>query len=228
MPKAKAKKRAPKKKVDPNRPKRPASSFMFFANAERPGLRAANPKMAVTDIAKKLGEMWRELSEVNRAPFEAKAAVDRQRYKDAMVNYTPPPVSSSSSSSSSDDHHHRRKKKAKKTKKPKRKPKKKAKDPNKPKRGMSSFMYFANAKRNEVRQAHPELKITEVGKRLGVMWNELDDAAKKPYIDLAEADKNRYRDEMKTYTPPPVVSSSSSSSSSSTSSSSSSYSSSSD
>jgi hypothetical protein len=56
---------------------------------------------------------------------------------------------------------------------------KKKKDPNKPKRAMSSFMFFANAKRPEVRSAHPDLKITEVGKKLGEMWKQLEDTEKK-------------------------------------------------
>lgn len=70
--------------------------------------------------------------------------------------------------------------------KEKKKLKRKKKDPLRPKRAMSSFMFFANAKRQEVRSANPELKITDVGKKLGEMWKELSDDEKKvrSYIPL--------------------------------------------
>ena len=48
----------------------------------------------------------------------------------------------------------------------------KKKDPLKPKKALSSFMFFANAKRPELRKEDPSLKITEIGKKLGVMWKE--------------------------------------------------------
>jgi len=62
-----------------------------------------------------------------------------------------------------------------KTGKRKNKKGKKKKDPNKPKRSMSSFMFFANAKRPEVRAAHPDMKITDVGKKLGELWKAFDE-----------------------------------------------------
>jgi hypothetical protein len=62
----------------------------------------------------------------------------------------------------------------------------KKKDPNKPKRAMSSFMFFANEKRQQVRDTNPDLKITEVGKRLGEMWKELSDGDKKVRLNIFE------------------------------------------
>lgn len=64
----------------------------------------------------------------------------------------------------------------------KRKTKKGKRDPNKPKRSMSSFMFFANEKRAEVRQQHPELKITEIGKKLGELWAALPEEQKKVFM----------------------------------------------
>ena len=61
----------------------------------------------------------------------------------------------------------------------KRKKSTKKKDPKKPKRAMSSFMFFANDKRKEVLQAEPSLKITDVGRKLGVLWKELSADDKK-------------------------------------------------
>ena len=88
---------------------------------------------------------------------------DAERYAREMEGYQPPEESSSSDEAEPDN---KKRKKAKK-------------DPNKPKRGMSSFMYFANEKRSEVRDKFPGLKVTEIGKKLSEMWKELPEEEKK-------------------------------------------------
>ena len=86
----------------------------------------------------------------------------------------------------------------------KKRKKRKEKDSNAPKRGMSAFLFFSNAKRAEVtaelKAANPDLKgVAEVGKRLGEMWKELSDEAKQPYNEQAAADKERYEREQAAY-----------------------------
>lgn len=49
------------------------------------------------------------------------------------------------------------------------------------KRPLSGYMKFVKAKRAEVVKAHPSLKVTEVGKKLGEMWRGLSDAEKAKY-----------------------------------------------
>ena len=50
-------------KKDKNAPKRAQSAFMIFMNEHREQIKRDNPGIAFTDIAKKRGEMWRELSD---------------------------------------------------------------------------------------------------------------------------------------------------------------------
>jgi len=69
---------------------------------------------------------------------------------------------------------------------------KRKKDPNAPKRGLSAYMFFANAQRDKVREENPGIKFGEVGKLLGEKWKELTDKEKKPYEAQAAADKERY------------------------------------
>lgn len=38
-------------------------------------------------VGKVLGERWKALNEKQRAPYEAKAATDKQRYEDEKANY---------------------------------------------------------------------------------------------------------------------------------------------
>jgi len=111
----KRKSKKSKKKKDPKKPKRAMSSFMFFANDKRNEVRAANPDLKITEVGKKLGEMWKSLIDSDKKKYEEQAAQDKERYSKAMEGYTPP----SDDSESEDD----RKKKRRKTK-PKRDPKK--------------------------------------------------------------------------------------------------------
>lgn len=62
-----------------------------------------------------------------------------------------------------------------------RKRRKKAKDPNRPKRALSSFMFFATEKRSEVTKEFPDLKVTEVGKKLADKWRALSAEEKKVF-----------------------------------------------
>lgn len=76
------------------------------------------------------------------------------------------------------------------------------KDPAAPKRGCSSYIFFCNDKRAEVKEANPDMKGTEVTKELGRIWREeTSDKQKKKYSKQATADKKRYLEEMKNYTP---------------------------
>ena len=81
---------------------------------------------------------------------------------------------------------------------------KKNKDKNAPKRPRSSFMFFMSAKRPELKEAHPDwIQQPLFAKELGKLWDKMSDEEKKPYNDLMEEDKKRYKNEMKNYVPPP-------------------------
>jgi hypothetical protein len=76
---------------------------------------------------------------------------------------------------------------------------KKSKDPNKPKRALSAYMFFANEYRETVKEENPGLSFGEIGKKLGETWKAMSDESKKPYNDKAAQDKERYTREMKNY-----------------------------
>eukprot|EP01117_Protostelium_nocturnum_P011167 TRINITY_DN4056_c0_g1_i1.p1 TRINITY_DN4056_c0_g1~~TRINITY_DN4056_c0_g1_i1.p1 ORF type:complete len:207 (+),score=87.30 TRINITY_DN4056_c0_g1_i1:111-731(+) len=193
--------RKSKSKKDPLKPKRGMSSFMFFANDKRAEVRTANPSLKITEVGRKLGEMWKELTPEEKKKYEDLSSKDSERYQEAMKGYTKP---ESDSDSSDDD-----------SSKKKRKKNKEKKDPNRPKRAMSSFMFFANEKRAEVKAKYPDLKVTEIGKKLAELWKELDADEKKKYSDIADSDRERYRNAISTYNPNTSVAASSSSSESS-------------
>merc|ERR1739841_444886 len=44
----------------------------------------------------------------------------------------------------------------------------------------------------KVVKSNPDLKVTEVGKKLGELWRAMSDSEKAPYVKKADADKIRY------------------------------------
>ena len=81
------------------------------------------------------------------------------------------------------------------------------KDPNKPKRAKSAYLYYCEEHRNKVitklrnNKTVPKGKImVETSKKLGSMWQNLDEKARAPFAQKASVDKERYVDEMEQYT----------------------------
>lgn len=88
-----------KKDKDDNKPKRAGTAFMMWLNETREQIKRDHPGIKVTDIAKKGGEMWRELKD--KSIWEEKAAKDKERYASEMKNYKPSGDGESSSGKSS-------------------------------------------------------------------------------------------------------------------------------
>ncbi|KAL6939669.1 Non-histone chromosomal protein 6 [Hanseniaspora osmophila] len=76
-----------RKKKDPNAPKRALSAYMFFANENRDIVRAENPGISFGQVGKMLGEKWKQLSEDEKAPYDAKAGADKKRYESEKQLY---------------------------------------------------------------------------------------------------------------------------------------------
>jgi hypothetical protein len=76
--------------------------------------------------------------------------------------------------------------KAKKTKKRKAEKKKTKKEKSdKPKRALTPYIIFSQAKREEIKQENPEATFGEVAKLLGAAWKELGDAGKAEWVEAA-------------------------------------------
>lgn len=66
---------------------------------------------------------------------------------------------------------------------------KKRKDKNAPKRGLSAYMFFSQAKREQVKTDNPGIVFTDIGRKIAELWRECDD--KEEYEDSARKDKVR-------------------------------------
>ena len=68
-----------------------------------------------------------------------------------------------------------------------------------PKESSSAFVFFGRATRDDIKAAHPDWSLGDVGRELGKRWKELSDDDKKPFHDQAAKDAERYKTEMEAY-----------------------------
>lgn len=74
---------------------------------------------------------------------------------------------------------------------------KKQKDPLMPKRPKSSFLYFCDEHRSNVRKSNPKFSMGEVMKALGKKWRECDN--KEEYVKMAAEAKVDYTEKLEDY-----------------------------
>jgi hypothetical protein len=165
-----------KLKRDPDAPKGAKNAFIFFCSDNREEVKDENPDMKLKEITQRLGKMWKDVDEELKEEYKEKAKQDKERYERELENYIPKEG----------------------YKNPKDKKKSKVKS-NSPKRGRSAYIFFCKENRENVSKMG--LKNTDILKKLGEMWKELDEKKKKKYTKMADDDKDRYEEEMKLYVP---------------------------
>lgn len=59
----------------------PRSGFFLFCAEQRPNIKSENPSLGIGDVAKKLGELWNNLSDSEKQPFLSKANKLKDKYQ---------------------------------------------------------------------------------------------------------------------------------------------------
>ncbi|MCJ1482916.1 hypothetical protein MMC06_003082 [Schaereria dolodes] len=72
-------------KPDENAPERAPSAYVIFSNKIREDLKMQN--LSFTEIAKRVGENWQDLSPEGKEPYESQAATVKERYNAEMAEY---------------------------------------------------------------------------------------------------------------------------------------------
>lgn len=189
-------------KKDPNKPKRGKSAYIFFCAENRPAVKTnLGDEAKATEVTAELGRLWSELKESTKssdqkklAQYEEQAKADKERYLTEIADYEP---------TSEEDLEEKPKGRGRGKKSSGKK------DPNKPKRGKSSYIFFCADHRAEVKtNLGDEAKNTEIIAELGRLWNDLKESTKSSnkkklakYEAQAKADKERYLNEMAEYEP---------------------------
>ena len=76
---------------------------------------------------------------------------------------------------------------------------KEKKDENEPKRPQSSFFLFQADSRDKIKKENPDIKQSDLLKKVGEAWRNLDEKKKAVYEKKAAADKERYAKEKEAY-----------------------------
>ncbi|XP_076878505.1 FACT complex subunit SSRP1a [Brachyhypopomus gauderio] len=87
--------------------------------------------------------------------------------------------------------------KEKKERKPRKE--KKVKDAGAPKRPMSAYMLWLNSSRERIKAENPGISVTEISKKAGEMWKQLDKGRREEWEKKAEEAKRQYEKAMKEY-----------------------------
>eukprot|EP00553_Chaetoceros_curvisetus_P007116 CAMPEP_0204612176 /NCGR_PEP_ID=MMETSP0717-20131115/276_1 /ASSEMBLY_ACC=CAM_ASM_000666 /TAXON_ID=230516 /ORGANISM="Chaetoceros curvisetus" /LENGTH=404 /DNA_ID=CAMNT_0051624149 /DNA_START=83 /DNA_END=1297 /DNA_ORIENTATION=- len=171
---------------DNGAPKRNLSAYLLYQNAMRDEFKQANPEMSFGQLSKYTSAMYKLLSAEEKAEWEERARVDKERFDIEMSTYTPPPGYDSQGRKIEE-------------KLPIVRKKKKNKDPNAPKRARGSFVLFTNDIRPKIMKEFPATKFTELGTIMGKQWRALDPKEKQKYEEMANQDKIRFKKEMMEY-----------------------------
>ena len=155
---------------DPNKPKRPLTGYMIYSGEIRSKIKEENPDADFQTISVEIGKSWRALSDKQKEVYKKKSEKLKKEYNKKMESYVPPEGSNF-----------------------------KKVDKNKPKKALSSYIFFSLDKRKEIVEKNPNINGKEVLSKVGKIWNEMKDSEKAKYVKKAEEDKKRYAREMEEY-----------------------------
>ena len=68
-------------------PKKGRSSYFIFSSERREAIKEANPGISVTEISKKLGEEWKNVSEADKAKYQEMAQKEKETQDAAIAEY---------------------------------------------------------------------------------------------------------------------------------------------
>jgi len=173
--------------ADPSAPKRPLGAYFLFAADVRGDVIDNLPgKFSLAKVGKKIGSMWKGLSNAKKGPYQKKAEVAKAKWTKANDKYK--------STSGYKKWVVGREDWNKAQKASDKRNELKAMIPNKPKKGPSAYMRFCSANRKKQKGS-----FIEVAQALGRAWADATDTNRSKYQKQVEADTAKYDRAMAKY-----------------------------
>jgi len=173
-------KRTSRKSKDPNCPKRPGNAYILFGNDQRVKLKEDVPALSAKEIMTRIGQLWHEVSETDKAYYDTKSKQLLLIYKKEMEAYKEANPHWEEFLQSND----KKKKKAKK-------------DPNEPKRPSSAYILFGNSRREALKEEG--LSAKEIMTQIGALWQAATDEDKAPFYEKSRELQEQYKIDMEEY-----------------------------
>lgn len=76
---------------------------------------------------------------------------------------------------------------------------KKKKDKNAPKNPQNAYMFYCNSNRFKFKAENPDMDAKTITRTIASKWNTMGTEDRIPYVEMAEKDKERYKQEMEKY-----------------------------
>ncbi|XP_047232009.1 transcription factor A, mitochondrial [Girardinichthys multiradiatus] len=169
-------------------PKRPLNGYMRYVLQQKPVVTSQDPEIKLVDVVRKIAQQWRMMSPEQKQPFQEASNQAMKQFKVDLQKYqaqlTPAQLQQQVME--------------KRQKSAKRKAIRKKRELTvlgKPKRPRSPFNIFMSEHFQEARGATTQAKM----KSLLDDWRNLFSHQKQVFIQLAEDDKIRYKNEIKSW-----------------------------
>ncbi|TKS90283.1 Transcription factor A, mitochondrial [Collichthys lucidus] len=169
-------------------PKRPLNGYMRFVLQQRPIMARQNPEIKSVDIIRKIAQQWRTLSPEQKQPFQEASLRAREQFTLDLQVYKAQLTPAQLQQQVLEKRQRLAKRKAIRQKR-------ELTNLGKPKRPRTPFNIFMSEHFEEARGTTTPAKM----KSLRDDWSNLFNHQKQVYIQLAEDDKIRYKNEMKSW-----------------------------
>ncbi|OCT71484.1 hypothetical protein XELAEV_18034460mg [Xenopus laevis] len=169
-------------------PKRPLSGYLRYSVEQRPKLHKQYPEAKMMDLTKIIALEWKGLASTEKEPYEAVAKADLKKYREEVKQYR-----EALSPVQLELHREQRRQRLAKRKSVRKKRELTALG--RPKRPRSPFNIFMSEHFQDAKGTSSQTKM----KSLRDEWERLHNTQKQTYNHLAQDDKIRYENEMKSW-----------------------------
>ncbi|XP_031179816.1 transcription factor A, mitochondrial isoform X1 [Sander lucioperca] len=169
-------------------PKRPLNGYMRYVLQQQPVMTRHNPEIKSVDIIRRIAQQWRTLSPEQKQPFQEASLRAREQFKVDLQRYQAQLTPAQIQQQALEKRQRMAKRKAIRKKR-------ELTNLGKPKRPRSPFNIFMSEHFEEARGTTTQAKM----KSLMEDWRNLFSHQKQVYTQLAEDDKIRYKNEMKSW-----------------------------
>ncbi|KAM4624081.1 transcription factor A, mitochondrial [Polymixia lowei] len=169
-------------------PKRPLNGYMRYVVQQKPVMTKQHPEIKSVDIIRQIAQQWRTMTPEQKRPFEEASLQARERFKVDFQQYQAQLTPAQSEQQVLEKRQRMAKRKAIRKKR-------ELTNLGKPKRPRSPFNIFMSEHFEEARGTTMQAKM----KSLMEDWRNLFSHQRQVYMQLAEDDKIRYKNEMKSW-----------------------------